>query len=144
MGQLGVHLLQCTSFPPPLPFCGFSPNNIVEKLLRTGNILSKGYPALWHLKCCAFLPICHCTGQLPACKSLCNALGWPGRASPCTPPSRIPASQLWINQLLQVSSRFPFLCTQPPWSKETWRNAAFQAPLAIRSTSSPRSPDKVL
>lgn len=35
------------------------------------------------------------------------------------PLHRIPASQLWINQLLQVSSRFPFLCTQPPWSKET-------------------------
>lgn len=31
MGKLGVHLLQCTSFPPPLPFCGFSGNNIVEK-----------------------------------------------------------------------------------------------------------------
>lgn len=86
MGKLGAHLLPCTSFPPPLPFCGFSPNNIVEKFLRTGNILSKGYPALWHLKCCTFLPICHCSGQPPACESLCNALGWPGRASPCTSP----------------------------------------------------------
>lgn len=88
MGKLGAYLLQCTSFPPPLPFSWiFLPIILLKKkFLRTGNILSKGYPALWYLKCCAFLPICHRTGQLPACERVCNALGGPGRASPYISP----------------------------------------------------------
>lgn len=82
MGKLETshHLLQCTSFPAPFHFVDLLPIILLKnKFLWTGNILSKGYPALWYLKYYAFLLICHCAGQLSACERVCNAFGQPGR-----------------------------------------------------------------
>lgn len=129
-----------------------SPTSILKifllknKLLWTGNFLLKGYPALWYLKYCAFLLICHWARWF---FGMCNVglgvqcLWGAGQSLPTDFPTVVAASHLQINQLLQISLLAILNRTVALQSKEKRRNIAFQHWLSTAHPSA-ASPDKVL